>query len=92
VLIWQAFAHVWIACSPQHESLTAAVAAEWGRLQSTATVDRVQIDNLVRRLERLSPAQTLALIDAFERFQARVQREGWRPMPQLLQEVGLLGG
>jgi hypothetical protein len=96
LLIWRALTQFWTAGTEQHQqsppfpSLAAAVAAEWRRLQGSVTVEEVQIDDLVGRLERLSPAQTLALIDACERFQAHVQRQGWRPVPQLLQEVGLL--
>jgi hypothetical protein len=98
VLIWQALTQGWTPGTEQHQqappfrSLVDTVAAEWCRLQGTATVEQVQIGDLAGRLERLSPAQTLALIDACERFQARVQCRGWGPMPQLLQEVGLLRG
>jgi hypothetical protein len=95
MLIWQALTQVWTARTEQHlqprpfPSLAAAVAAEGRRLQETKA-EEVQIDELVERLERLSPAQTLALIDACERFQGRVQRQRWRPKSHLLQEVGLL--
>jgi hypothetical protein len=96
MLISRALTQVWAAGaeqqqqSPAFPSLAAAVAAESRRLQGTATVEGVKIEDLVERLERLDPAQTLALIDACERFQARVQRQGWGPVPRLLQEVGLL--
>jgi hypothetical protein len=93
ILVWRALVTVWRAQADGQPtafpSLPAAVEAEWRRCMGCQDIRGVDCPALVARLQALTPAQTLALVDAAERFQALVKRDGWGPIPDLLMAVGL---
>ena len=45
-------------------------------------------DLFLPRLQALHPLQTMALIDALERWMARNERDGWGDIPTRLRAVG----
>ena len=71
-------------------SLAAAVAGEWRTRHGLSDMQEVDGRRLIARLEALRPAQTLALIDAWERLQTPVAARGWELLPKMLLEIGLL--
>jgi hypothetical protein len=70
-------------------SLVEAVAAEAERQLGFSDTREVHTVELLVRLKSLTALQTLALIDALERFEARNQRNGWGDIPTVLRAVGI---
>ena len=71
-------------------SFVEAVAAEFRSTQGMADRRTVRGDDLVARVAAWTPAQTLAVVDACERFWALARRDGWTDVPTMLRAVGLL--
>jgi hypothetical protein len=71
-------------------SFSAAVEYEWRRTCGMHTVQAAHGDELAERVAAFTPAQTLAVLDACERFRVLVKRDGWTDIPVMLRAVGLL--
>lgn len=71
-------------------SLAAAVLAEWRRTCGMDHRQPAHGDALAERVAGFTAAQTLAVLDACERFGALARREGWTEIPDMLRAVGLL--
>ena len=82
--------HGLVAARSQHFDLlfNAVVSEEW-RLRGNADLLSVNPDLFLPRLQALSPLQTMALIDALERWMARNERDGWGDIPTRLRAVGI---
>jgi hypothetical protein len=85
MLIWHGFM---AARADPFPSLAAAVASEAQRMNGLSDLRSVNREQLLARVAALTPIQTLALIDAFERFNARNERQGWGDIPTTLRAVG----
>jgi hypothetical protein len=70
-------------------SLVEAVTAEAERQLGFSDMREVDTVGMLRRLRALTLLQTLALIDALERFDARIQRNGWGDIQTVLRAVGV---
>ena len=85
----QGAARARVAGSP-FGSFAEAVAAEFQSTQGMADRRTVRGDDLVARVTGWSPAQTLAVVDACERFWALACRDGWTDVPTMLRAAGPL--